>query len=152
MRALLLLMLAFTLSTPGYAGTDQSSTSQNHNALTSMSHDLNSPRDGVRYKAARRFFAGVKGLKEQNPSGLNQGDAQYQDLRDLVERLYDIALYDADYVRVPAIKGLRQVIDLELLPDPADRHLVLSIWLDILHIAQDPLEPKAVRAAAGGPL
>lgn len=152
MRAMLL-MLAITLGAPALAGEiGSTSTYQEHNALTQMSRDLYSTKDSVRYRAARRFFQGVKGIKEQNPSGLNQGDEQYEDLRDLVETLHWTALYDQDSIRVYAIKGLRQVIDLQLLPDPLDEDLILSIWLDILKIAQDPEESKSVRQAAKGPL
>ncbi len=148
-----LLMLAITLSSPSFAGeSSRSNVSQGQNALTVMTRDLNSSNAGTRYKAARRFFSGVKGFKEQNPAGLNQDDEQYLDLHDLVETLYGTALYDQDSIRVYAIKGLRQVIGLQLLPDPADEHLILSIWLDILHIANDPTEPKPVRLAASGPL
>ncbi len=150
---ILLLLLAISLSSPGFAAESSRSTSiQDYNALTAMTRDLNSTDSSTRYKAARRFFFGVKGLKEQNPQGLNQGDEQYVDLHDLVETLHATALCDHDSVRVYAIKGLRQVIALKLFPDPADERLVLSIWLDILRIANDPNEPKPVRQAASGSL
>lgn len=152
MRALLLL-LAFTLGTPSFAGSFQTASSySDRNALEAMTKDLNSHNDGTRYRAAKRFFYGVKGFKEQNPSGLNQGDEQYEELRELVVTLHCTMIYDEDYIRVYAIKSLRQVIDLELLPDTLDEDLVLSIWLDILTIATDPDEPDEVREAAGGPL
>ncbi len=150
---ILLLLLAFTLASPSLAGEFQAASAlSDRNALEAMTKDLNSPNDGVRYRAAKRFFYGVKGFKEQNPSGLNQGDEQYEELRDLVLSLYCAMLYDEHYIRVYAIKSLRQVIDLELLPDPLDEDLVLSIWLDILTIATDPDEPEDVREAASGPL